>query len=301
MVKRRRIGSKKVPGGNIFVLVVLVPIGIHFLVFEIAPLLFSLVVSFLHWPLGGSPRSAGMANWANLLKDALVAKSLLVTIKFTAYYLLPAMAAGLILALLVSTNVRGTQFFKSLYFLPVVTSIIILAGVWKWLFLGDQSGMVNFLLTRVLRIPSLQFFSREEPALIVTVLLSVYKAAGYLMVYFLAGLNGIPEEIYEAARIDGAGGWPAFWRITLPLLRPTILYVLIVSTIDVLQVFESSYVLTAGGPNYATTTIVFLIYRTAFANMNLGYASSIAYILFAVILLVTLVQYRVLNREVDYA
>jgi multiple sugar transport system permease protein len=300
-VKRRRIGLTKALGSNVFLLVVLVPLGLHFLVFEIAPLLFSLVVSFLHWPLGGSPRSAGMANWTNLFKDILVAKSLLVTIKFAAYYLLPAMCAGLILALLVGTNLRGTRFFKSLYFLPVVTSIIILAGVWKWLFLGDQSGMVNFLLTRVPGIPSLQFFSREEPALIVTVLLSIYKAAGYLMVYFLAGLNGIPEEIYEAARIDGAGGWPAFWKITLPLLRPTILYVLIVSTIDVLQVFESSFVLTAGGPNYATTTIVFLIYRTAFANMNLGYASSIAYILFAVILFVTLVQYRILNREVDYA
>jgi multiple sugar transport system permease protein len=149
-------------------------------------------------------------------------------------------------------------------------------------------------------VKALQFFSREEPALIVTVLLSVYKAAGYLMVYFYAGLRGIPEEVYEAARIDGAGGWKAFWSITLPLLRPTVLYVVIVSTIDVLQVFESSYVLTGGGPNYATTTIVFLIYRTAFTSMDLGYASSIAYILFAIILLITLVQYRVLHREVTY-
>jgi len=285
---------------NFFILVVLLPVGLHFLVFEVAPLLFSFIVSFLRWPLGGIPRFAGIANWSALFRDDLVGKSLLVTLKFAAYYLLPSMAAGLLLALLVSVRMMGTQFFKSLYFLPVVTSIIILAGVWKWLFLGDKSGMVNFLLTRLLGVGDQQFFSREESALVVTVLLSIYKAAGYLMVYFYAGLNAIPGELYEAAKIDGAAGWHAFWRITLPLLRPTILYVLIISTVDVLQVFESSYVLTAGGPHYATTTIVYLIYRTAFANMNLGYASSIAYILFAVILLITLVQYKVLKRDVSY-
>jgi multiple sugar transport system permease protein len=285
---------------NAFLLVVLVPVGLHFLCFELIPLGFSLVVSFLNWPLGGAPRFAGLANWSHLFGDALVGRSLLVTLKFAAYYLLPSLGAGLILALLINLGLRGTSFFKSLYFLPVVTSIVILAGIWKWLFLGDDSGMVNFLLTHVLGMKRQQFFSREESALIVTVLLSVYKAAGYLMVYFYAGLQGIPEELYEAARIDGAGGWRTFRSITLPLLRPTILYVLIISTIDVLQVFESSYVLTAGGPNYATTTIVYLIYTTAFSQMNLGYASSIAYILFGIILLITLVQYKVLNKDVTY-
>ena len=283
-----------------FILIVLVPVGLHFLCFEVIPLLFSLVVSFLQWPLGGAPRFAGLANWKHLFRDALVGRSLVVTFKFALYYLLPSMAAGLLLALLVNLRLRGTAFFKSLYFLPVVTSIVILAGIWKWLFLGDEGGMVNFLLLHLFGMPARQFLSREESALVVTVLLSVYKAAGYLMVYFFAGLKGIPEEVYEAARIDGAGGWRTFRSITLPLLRPTVLYVLIVSTIDVLQVFESSYVLTAGGPNYATTTIVYLIYTTAFTTMNLGYASSIAYILFGIILLVTLVQYRVLNRDVTY-
>ncbi len=284
---------------NSFILIVLIPVSIHFLIFELFPLIFSLYVSFFDWPLGAEPRYIGLKNWMDLFSDPLVGKSLIVTFKFALYYVLPTMVIGLMLAILINTRLKFIGIFKSIYFVPAVTSIVILASVWKWFFVGDSGGIVNYVLG-IFGIENLRFFSDENLALLITALLSIFKGCGYLMIYFYAGLKGLPETVFEAARIDGASGWRILWKITLPLLQSTILYIVIVSTIDVLQVFESSYILTAGGPNYATSTIVYQIYRTAFVNMNMGYASSMAYILFVMILIITLIQYKVLNKDVSY-
>ena len=285
---------------NSFILIVLIPILIHFLIFEIFPLGFSFYISLFNWSLVGNHEFVGLRNWIDLFQDPLVGKSLLVTFKFAVYYILPSMIIGMTLALLINTKLKFVNFFKELYFLPVVTSIIILASVWKWIFVGDKGGIVNFLLETLFGTKNQKFFSDENMALFITALLSIYKACGSLMIYFYAGLKGLPSSVFEAAKIDGANSWKALTKITLPLLRPTILYIVIISTIDVLQTFESSFILTGGGPNYATTTIVYHIYKTAFVNMDMGYASSMAYILFIIILIISLIQYKVLNKDVSY-
>ncbi|MEN6316281.1 MAG: sugar ABC transporter permease [Clostridiaceae bacterium] len=285
---------------NAFILVVLIPVLIHFLIFEIFPLGFSLFVSFFDWPLGGNLRFVGLQNWSNLFHDSLIGKSLLVTLNFALYYILPTIVLGLALALLINNKFKGMNLFKSIYFFPSITSIVILAGIWKWLFTGEPGGIVNTLLMNAFGVPCQQFLSGELPALLVTVLLSIYKVSGYIMIYFYAGLKGIPATLYESAKIDGSNWRQTFFHITLPQLRPIFLYVVIISTIDILQIFESPYILTKGGPNYATNTIVYQIYKTAFIDMNLGYACSIAYVLFSIILLITLLQYKVLDKDVSY-
>jgi len=281
------------------VYVFLVPILVHFAVFQIIPLGFSFALTFMDWSIAGESRFVGLKHWEMLFEDPLAWRAIGNTFMFSLYYIVPTMALGLVLALLIHFNLFGSKLFKGMFFLPVVTSFVVVSGIWAWLFSGNEQGMVNTLLQAFGIEPQL-FFSSSAQALPVLAGLSIFKVSGSIMVYYLAGLHSVPGQLYEAATIDGAGAWRKFWGITFPLLRPIHFYVAILTTIGSFQVFDSAFLITSGGPNHATTTLVFYLYQEGFAALRFSYASVLAYVLFAIILLISLVQRKFLDKEISY-
>ncbi|MEK3885954.1 carbohydrate ABC transporter permease [Bacillus sp. FSL K6-3431] len=277
----------------------LIPVLIHFAIFQLFPIVFSFVLTFTNWPLIGEPKFIGFKNWTALLNDKLAWQSIWVTVKFSFYYIVPTMALGLILALLINTGKLGVGFFKALFFLPVVTSFVVISGIWGWLFKGTEAGFVNSLL-KIFSVDPQLFFSNSSQALIVLAGLSIFKVCGSTMIYYFAGLQSIPNELYEAAKIDGANATKTFWKVTFPLLLPIHFYVAIITTIGSFQIFDSAFLLTNGGPNHATTTIVYYLYNEGFTSLRLGYASVLAYVLFFIIFAISLIQRKFMGKEVSY-
>jgi multiple sugar transport system permease protein len=277
----------------------LIPILIHFAIFQLFPIGFSLYITFMDWPIIGEPKFIGLKNWIQFLSDELAWKAIWNTVLFSIYYIVPTMALGLVLALLIDSKKRGTGFFKGIFFLPVVTSFVVISGIWAWIFKGTEEGFVNVLLRMFGFEPQL-FLADSSQALLVLAGLSIFKVCGSTMIYYYAGLQSIPMEYYEAAKIDGAGSWKIFWRITFPLLLPIHFYVAIITTIGSFQIFDSAYLLTSGGPNYSTTTIVYYLYQEGFTALRLGYASVLAYVLFFIIFGISLFQRKYFGKEVSY-
>lgn len=283
------------------VYVFLIPIMIHFTIFFIAPILFSFIITFFDWPIVGEPRFIGFENWQRLFHDTLAWKSLKNTLMFSVYYIIPTMALGLLIAVLIHALKGKIQtFFKGVFFLPVVTSFVAVAGIWKWLFRGGNSGFINQFLG-LLGIDPQLFLGDSHRALLVLAGLSIFKVVGSVMVYYFAGLQGIPNELYEASKIDGANKWHTFWHITFPLLLPVHFYVAVTTTIGSFQIFDSAFLLTSGGPNFATNTIVYYMYQEGFTNLRLGYASVLAYVVFFLVFLVSMVQKKYLGSNVEYS
>jgi ABC-type sugar transport system permease subunit len=182
---------------------------------------------------------------------------------------------------------------------PYVTSGVIIAGIWRYLFIGSETGVVNAILGNF-GIGPIIFFSSPTLAMPTLASLSVFRISGYIMIFYLAGILSIPRTYYEAAEIDGATAWRQMWNITLPLLRPIHFFVIVITTIGSFQVFEQIFVITQGGPAFATTTIVYYLYQVGFNMLQLGYATVVAFVLFAVILTLSLIQRRFLGQEVTY-
>lgn len=284
---------------NAIVYIFLIPTLIHFLIFQIFPFAFSFVLTFLDWKIIGDPEFVGLKHWMRFLEDKLAWKAIWNTVLFSIYYIVPTMALGLILALIINSGVWLKGFFKGIFFLPVVTSFVIIAGIWGWLFRGTESGMVNYLLS-LFGVDTQLFLSDSGQALIVLAGLSIFKVAGSTMIYYFAGLQSIDKQLYESARIDGATPFKIFWSITFPLLKPIHFYVAIITTIGSFQIFDSTFLLTGGGPNYATTTIVFYLYQQGFGGLNLSYAAVLSYVLFFIILIISLIQRKYMGQETKY-
>jgi multiple sugar transport system permease protein len=284
---------------NAIVYIFLIPTLIHFLIFQIFPFAFSFVLTFLDWKVIGEPEYVGLKHWMRFLEDKLAWKAIWNTVLFSIYYIVPTMALGLILALIINSGVWLKGFFKGIFFLPVVTSFVIIAGIWGWLFRGTESGMVNYLLSQF-GIDTQLFLSDSSQALIVLAGLSIFKVAGSTMIYYFAGLQSIDKQLYESAKIDGATPFRIFWSITFPLLKPIHFYVAIITTIGSFQIFDSTFLLTGGGPNYATTTIVFYLYQQGFGGLNLSYAAVLSYVLFFIILVISLIQRKYMGQETKY-
>ena len=281
---------------NAIVYIFLIPILIHFFVFQVYPFLLSFYLTFMDWKVIGDPEFVGLKHWQYFLTDKLAWKALWNTVMFSVYYILPTMALGLILALIINSGVKSARFFKGVFFLPVVTSFVIIAGIWGWLFRGTDAGLINYLISFVGIEPQL-FLSNSSQALAVLAGLSIFKVGGSTMIYYFAGLQSIDKQLYEAARIDGASAMEIFWKVTFPLLRPIHFYVAITTTIGSFQIFDSAYLLTGGGPNYSTTTIVYYLYEQGFTGLNLSYAAVLSYVLFAIILVISLIQRKYLGQE----
>ncbi len=276
--------------------VLLLPSLLGMFTFLMLPIASSFVLSFSSWDLIGEVEWVGLANYAKALGDPAVLGALRNTLTFILGYLPAVVAIALGLALLLNRKLKGRTFFRAVYFVPVVTSWVAVSLIWKWL-LNPQYGLVNFALGFVgIKGPGWLF----DPAWAMTgiVVTSVWKDIGFVTVIYLAGLQDIPEHLYEAAALDGATPWQRFWQITFPMLMPTTFFVTTISLISSFQVFDQVYVMTGGGPAGATSVMVELIYKNAFSYFQMGYASTISWILFALIFAVTVAQ-QLLQKHVD--
>lgn len=271
-----------------------------FTAFLAIPTLYGFYISLHDWHVLGRTRPfIGFGNYSALLRDDLFHRALLNTAIFALLTVLPGNTLSLLLALGLNARVRGETLFKTLYYMPVVLSVAVTAIIWRWLY-SAEFGIMNHYLS-LFGGPRLAWLNSPELAMPSLALMSVWWGAGGNMLIYLAGLRGIPEQYYEAARIDGAGGWNRFRYVTAPMLRPTLLFCLIMSVIGSSQVFGQSYILTGGGPHYSTLTVVLYMYQTGFSLYRLGYACAVAYMLFAVILGVTAVQYRIIAGRSEEA
>jgi multiple sugar transport system permease protein len=288
-------------------------------VFHILPVVYSLVLSFYREVTIRTSEWVGLANYAALMRDRQFWASLAQTGWFAVGTVPASIVLSLLVALLLNTAISGKGIYRTLYFLPVVTSIAAISVVWKWIF-NTEYGLLNHwlglrrfdwlqqndgifeLAARRLGASSFPDYLPEGPsiAMIAVIVMSVWKGLGYNVVIFLAGLQNIPRELYEVARIDGAGPWATFRNITWPLLSPTTYFILVTSTISSFQVFAQIYMLYDAMPADSTRVIVFSLWETGFRSNQYGYASAMAYVLFGIIFTLTMVQKKLAEGRVHY-
>jgi multiple sugar transport system permease protein len=277
----------------------LLPNILGFLAFNLFPLLFAIGMSFTRWDLISQPTFIGLSNYEKLFLED---ESFRIAIKNTLFFTVLSVPMGTILSLILANilnqKIRGTTFYRTAYFLPVVSSSIAVALVWAWVFNPDF-GLVNEILS-TFGLPRLKWLASSTWALPAVVIVSVWRGIGPSTVIFLAGLQGISEELYDAGKIDGANARQLFRHITIPMLSPTTFFVIVVSIIGSFQVFDLIYMMTRGGPGRASMVLVYYIYEHAFRWFGMGYAASIAFVLFVVILILTLIQLRLSGRWVHY-
>lgn len=278
----------------------ILPILLVFGVFRIYPSIQTLVYSFFDINLvARTLKPVALKNFFLLAQDATFMKSIRNTLTFTVFIVVFSTALGLVLATLFTSRMRGTALFKAVYFAPFITSTVAAAVVWTFLY-NPRFGLFNSIL-ELMHLPGRSWIFSSRDALASIIIFSIWKTVGYNMVIFIAGLQNIPESFHEAAIIDGAGGVRRFLSISVPLVAPTMIFVVMYNTILALKVFDQVFVLTAGGPAEATTVVVLQIYKQAFENYRFGYAASMAFVLFVIIISITVVQYRLSRRwEVSY-
>lgn len=279
--------------GYLFIL----PSLVHLVIFLLVPLVFSLYLSMTDWrgPNLQSANFIGIENYQFLFGD----RSFWNAMRNTAYYTLLFVPGGMIVSLLVALvmnqKLRGVYIFRTLFFMPVISSWVAVSVVWITL-LDPNAGILNYVL-RQIGIPPVNWLGDPATAMPSIVIISIWKGLGFQMVIWLAGLQAIPQELQEAAAIDGASRWQSFWRITLPLLAPTTFFLAITNVISSFQVFSPVYVITEGGPRGSTEVVVFHIYQRAFEVFDMGYAAAQAWVLFAVIFLATVIQIVYRRRQ----
>jgi multiple sugar transport system permease protein len=286
--------------------VFLLPSLLFFLVIVVFPVFRSLQFSLHHWPLGAAEKTyLGLENYRILLfDDEIFRKSIYNTFRFTAGKVFFTLPLALFLALLLNQSLKGRTIFRTIYFIPVVSSLVAVAFIWRWL-LEPSFGLVNVLLGFV-SIKGPGWLASPAWALPGIMMMSIWRDVGFYMVIFLAGLQTIPRELYEAALVDGANAWQRFWGITLPLLNPTIVFSVVICVIYALQLFTEVFVMTGsaskvpGGPSFSTRPIVLHIYQAAFRSLEMGYASAAAFILFILILVFTIIHIKLIERPFDY-
>lgn len=276
------------------------PALVGLIVFVLVPMLYAFGLSFYRWDLiRPNPRFVGVDNYLTVLNSSEFWSALWTTTRYTLGTVPPSMALGLGLALLLNQRLPGRDFLRSIYFLPSVTSIIAVSVVWAWIFHPDF-GLLNGLLDLV-GVGGRRWLSSVDDALPSLMLVAIWRQVGYDMVIFLAGLQAIPREIVEAAAIDGANRWQRFRWVIWPLLGPITLFICVISVIDSFQVFGIVETLTQGGPAVATTVLLYHLYEVAFVKFQMGRAAALAFVLFAIIMTLTILQLRMGRDRVHYS
>ena len=269
------------------------------LLFGAVPIIWSAVMSFQRNNLlTPSTPFVGTANYRQMIHDPVVAQAIQHTLIYTALFVPGTMIVGLFLAVAMNRKIRFISFYRTAAYATMAISTISEAIVFIWLF-DPSYGVVNYFLGQV-GVPPQQFINSPSEALYVIVIMTIWGWTGFSVVIYLAALQGVPQQLTEAASIDGASPWQAFRRVTLPLLSPASLFLAVWLTINALQLFDEVYLATQGGPLNATTVLVYYLYKQAFGEFNFGYASAIAYFLFLVIIVVTVIQFRVGRRYTYY-
>lgn len=282
----------------------LLPFMLLFVVFRAGPVLAALALSFTTYDVLSPPKWIGISNYANILFGTEAAtrlfwRSTTNTLYFTAGQVTFEMVSGLALAMLVNSRLlRGKALWRVFFYVPVVTSLVASSMIWLWLY-NPQIGLLNAML-QGLGLPGLKWLGDPKLAMPSIILMAAWQGAGWSMVIYLAGLQGIPHSLYEAARIDGANSWQQFWKLTLPLLAPVTLFIVVMSCITDLQVFSQMFVMTEGGPLNTTMTVTYHMYLSAFRFYRLGYASAMSFLLFLAILGISVLNTRIFGGRVEY-
>ena len=296
------------------------PTILELIIFIVIPISFSFYLSFHRWNLSGQISFIGFGNYKNLISDREFWSAMVNTFYYTMSTVPVTMVISLIFALALNAKIKGLAIYRASYFMPVITSVVAGAFIWSWIFqshngalnhilswvgikplkwLNEPKGIIELVLGHY-GIKPIRFLRGPSLSLVAIIIMSIWKNLGYSMVIYLAGLKNIPAHLYEAADIDGAGRWAKFRHITFPGLGPATYFILVMSTITSFQAFGQVAVMTKGGPLDRTTVIVYYIYQEAFKFFEMGYASATAYILFGVILLLTIFQTRYLGQRIHY-
>jgi multiple sugar transport system permease protein len=283
---------------RIAITVFLLPSMFGLLLFQLGPMLASLYISFTDWDLLAKAKFVGVDNYIKLFTNEKSFTSLVNVFKFIAGYMPAVLVLGLFFAVLLNRKILGMKFYRASIFVPVITSWVAVSIVWKWI-LNGESGMLNYLLSLVgIQGPVwLQSFTWAMPSVIGV---SVWKDLGFVTIILLAGLQEISEDYYEAAEMDGARSLTQFFKITLPLLTPVLFFVITISMINSFQLFDQVMIMTDGGPAGSTSTLVEQVYKNAFVNYKMGFASAQSWALFLIIFIVTFIQYQMQKRWVVY-
>ncbi|WP_405055750.1 sugar ABC transporter permease [Kribbella sp. NBC_01505] len=276
-------------------LVFVAPMLALFLAFRFLPTLGAVWLSLTDYKISGRWEFIAFDNYTRLLGDDLFHQSLLVTLTYTVIFVPLTVLLSLGTALLLQQVVWQRGFFRGVFFLPYVTSIVLAAVIWKWIY-DAQDGLLNAVLGLV-SIGPIDFLGSDHSVLASIAVTSAWKGFGYSMLILLAGLQAVPKSYLEAAMIDGASAWQRFRYIVLPQLRPVLFFVLVIETISAFQVFDAMYVMTGGGPVRASYSLVYFLYDSGFKFFDFGYASAIGIMLFFIVLVISLVQRRLVGRD----
>ncbi len=282
--------------GYLFIL----PTYIGFIVFILYPLIESMRISFLEFSILRESTYIGLDNYAQLLSDTRLRTVYINTIVFTLFAVFFNAGVGLLLAVMLNRRLPTLMrnLYRSVFFFPVLIAHTYIAVIWRFLY-HQETGVINYYLG-FLGIDTIPWLSNAQWAMAAIIIMDVWKNTGFAMLVFLAGLQSISQEYYEAAQLDGANERQLFFRITIPLLSPTIFFILVIFMIGALQVFDTIIVLTEGGPGDATRSVVLYIYELAFRRFDMGYAAAVSMTLFVIILLLTIAQFIISRRWVHY-
>jgi len=276
-------------------MVFLLPYLLIFSIFRFVPSVGGLVVSFFKWSLGGDPKFIGIDNYVNLAQDGSFYTSIRNTLSFFVLTVPVLVVASLLLAMLLNQKLAGRRVMRTISIIPYVLIPSIVGIMWNWMF-DNNFGLLNYYIKKLGGSPVF-WLTDERFALIAVSIVVVWTYIGYDMILFLAGLQGIPKETYEAAEVDGASTFQVFWHITLPLLKPVTMMVSTLTLVNVVQLFDQIYVMTNGGPGTSTLTMVQYMYTSAFTNYELGYGSAIEVVILVLLMVLITVQNRIGNRE----
>lgn len=294
-IKRIKLGGLLSKEGkrNLVAYSFIAPNFIGFMIFTLGPIIFALLLSFMKWDGNNAMEFVGIQNFLRLSDDVRFKAAFINTIVYSVATVPLTLLFALGLAIILNQKVKFRNVFRTASFFPYVASLVAVAAVWNMLF-SPANGPVNMLLANLgVAAKNLPKWAADKNfAMLTVILFSVWKSMGYYMVIYLAGLQGISAEMYEAASLDGANSWQKFKSITWPMLQPTTFFVVVILTINCFKVYDQIYMITQGGPGTSTLVLVYHIYDTAFKSWDLGYASAISVVLFLLVLIVTLVQFK---------
>ena len=293
---KNTLGKRQAIIGYLFIL----PFVLFMLVTNIGPLIYSFIESFFQWSLSGPGRFVGFDIYRNVFADKIFWLSL----KNTGLFFIICVPVEIIISLFLSVlfsfsiNQRFKTFFKSIYFIPVITSFIAAAFIWKWIY-NPNFGPIDQFLVKI-GLPKILFLASKTMVIPSISIVNIWMRIGFIMMIFLAGLEGIPQNYYEAAMIDGASKWKIFSKITLPLLNPQLVIVIIFESINIIKIFDVPFVLTSGGPANTSRSIVLHIYETSFGLGKISEGLAMSVILFVIVMIISIFQWKVVRRNIDY-
>lgn len=285
------------------------PATVHLLLFAILPIGFTLYLSLFRWKLYEPSKTyLGLRNYIYSFHDAAFLNALSNSLKYALVAVPSGIVVALAIAIMLNQKIRLSSFFRTIYYLPAISSGVAISMIWIYIYL-PETGLINTMMLGLSHFVSrftghefyggVDFLGKSETALWALAFMSIWIGLGPKVVLFMAGLIGVPQTLYEAAMLDGANGWQSFWRITLPMLVPTSLFVVVTSTISAIQVFTPVYMMTKGGPEDSTDVVGFHIYNEAWTSFNTGLASAKSFILFVLIALIAVIQFRMTRKQLE--